>query len=112
VSAAANTAIENHFDAVADGGDYLRQYVDRCGCTVELSAAVIRDYYRGRTGVGGATRIIGVHHAFDCEGSAPQRDHGAHFVPAHGAIELFVQVLSIRRQPRARRAIGEIGHRQ
>ena len=43
--------------------DDLRQHVDRRGGAVQLPAAVIRDYYRGRAGIGGETRIIGAHHA-------------------------------------------------
>ena len=51
VAAAADAAVHEHLDAIADGGDDFRQHAQRRRHAIELTAAVVRHDDRIGTGI-------------------------------------------------------------
>ena len=71
VAAAADAAVEQHLDLVADRVDDRRQRADRRRRAVEVVAAVVGDRDRVGADLDRAAGVVGVHHALDQKRAAP-----------------------------------------
>src|SRR6266481_2604857 len=87
VRTAAEAAVDENGEAVADRAHDLRQHIDRCETGVELPPAVITQHDAVATQCRGTFGVRHVQHPFDEEPAAPQLPDPGDVIPADGRIE-------------------------
>ena len=101
VGAAADAAVDQHLDPLADRLDHLGQGVQRRGDAVELAPAVVRDDHRGRAVLGGQQRVLGGQDPLDHERQRADRVQPLEVAPGERVVddrvERRVEVLALQR---------------
>jgi hypothetical protein len=97
VRAAANAAVDDELDAIADRIAHARDAIDRRRRGLELPAAVIGDHDRRGADLHGMLRILDRLQSLDGERTAPLLDQPGHVVPVQRTVVLTVHVFDDRR---------------
>src|SRR6266478_10144484 len=87
VGTAAEAAVDENGETLADRARDLRQHIDRCDTGVELPPAVITQHDAVATQCRGAFGVRHAQHPFDEESAAPQLPDPGDVIPADGRIE-------------------------
>ena len=114
MGAAADPAVADHLDLVADRIDDLGELVERGTAAVELTPAVVGNHDRVGPDLDRAARVGGAHHAFEAKRAAPLLADLGGGRPVHRSVEHGVEIARDRdRLAGAFENVGvEIGQRE